>query len=89
MEDEQENTESCRFYPDLDIDPAISGLPIPENPTVTHRMINIPSDELIIEAGAASPKNDSNCNLQVSQYFETITSSKNELEEVKNEFFMN
>ena len=88
MDENEENVESCRFYPDLDIDPAISGLPIPEFPTITHRMINIPSSQLIIEAGAASPKDDSNCN-QVSQYFETITSSKNEQEEVKNEFFIN
>ena len=45
MEDQGEDEQSCRFFPDLDIDPAISGIPIPENPTITHKMIEVQPDE--------------------------------------------
>ena len=50
-------------------------------------MINIPSDEQILAAEGATPQEVSDCNVQISQYYETITSSKNGLEEVKNELF--
>ena len=84
---DEDSDESCRFFPDLDIDPAISGLPLPENPTVTHRMVNIPSAEEISVVEGATPQEGSDSNVQISQYYETITSSKNGLEEAKNELF--
>ena len=50
-------------------------------------MVNMLSDEQILAAEGATPQEVSDCNVQISQYYETITSSKNGLEEVKNELF--
>ena len=51
-------------------------------------MVNMLSDEQILAAEGTTPQEVSDCNVQISQYYETITSSKNGLEEVKNDLLV-
>ena len=45
IDDQEDDDESCMFFPYLDIDPAVSGMPLPKNPKFTYRMINMATDD--------------------------------------------